>query len=106
MTAGVAVSTPERALLELLYDVGTHEDIEEAHNLFEGIRNLRVDQMGRLLGCCTSVKTVRLFLTWARETELMNVDALTQRYPLPVGSGKRWMTKLKDGTLLTLKPHG
>ena len=105
-TAGAAVSTPERALLELLYDVGTHEDIEEAHNLFEGVRNLRVDHMGRLLGGCTSLKAVRLFLTCARETELVNVDAVTRRYPLPVGSDKRWMTKLKDGTLLTLKPHG
>lgn len=56
VAAGSAVSTPELAVLELLYDVGTHEDIEEARNLFEGIRNLRVDLVGCLLGCCTSVK--------------------------------------------------
>ena len=104
--AGLAVSVPERALLELLYEVGTHEGIEEAHNLFEGMRNLRLDVIGRLLGCCSSVKTVRLFLTWARETVLVDTDAIGRRYPLLVGSGKRWMTRLKDGALLTLKPYG
>lgn len=106
VTTGLAVSTPERAVLELLYDVGTHEGVEEAHNLFAGMRNVRIDLVGRLLTCCTSVKAVRLFLTWARETGLVDVDALNQRYPLPVGSEKRWMTRLKDGTLLTLNPHG
>jgi len=106
VTAELAVSTPERAVLELLYDVGTHEGVEESHNLFEGIRNVRIDLVGRLLTCCTSVKAVRLFLTWARETGLVDVDTLNQRYPLPVGSEKRWMTRLKDGTLLTLNPHG
>jgi hypothetical protein len=59
-----------------------------------------------LLGCCTSVKTVRLFLTWARETKVVDVKAMQQQYALPVGSDKRWMTRLKDGTLLTLKAHG
>ena len=59
-----------------------------------------------LLACCTSVKTVRLFLTWARETKVVDVAALQQQYKLPVGSDKRWMTRLKDGTLLSLKPHG
>lgn len=106
VAAGSLVSTPERAVLELLYEVGTHEGVEEAHNLFAGMRNLRVDLVGRLLTCCTSVKTVRLFLTWARETELVNVDSLGQRYHLPTGSEKRWMTRLKDGTLLSLHPRG
>ena len=106
VTPGLVVSTPERAALELLYDVGTHEGVEEAHNLFAGMRNLRADVVGRLLTSCTSIKTVRLFLTWARETELVNVDSLTRRYHLPIGSDKRWMTRLRDGTLLTLKPHG
>ena len=62
--------------------------------------------LGRLLACCTSVKTVRLFLTWARETKVVDVADIQQQYTLPVGSDKRWMTRLKDGTLLSLKPHG
>lgn len=100
------VSVPERAVLEMLYDVGTHQGLEEARNIFDGLRNLRKDMLGRLLACCTSVKAVRLFLTWARETKVMDVDALLQQHALPVGSDKRWMSRLKDGTLLILKPHG
>jgi len=105
-TSGLLVAAPERAVLELLYEVGTHQGLEEARNLFEGLRNPRKEMLGRLLACCTSVKTVRLFLTWARETQLLDVDALQQQYTLPVGSNSRWMSRLKDGTLLTLKPHG
>ncbi len=103
---GLRVSAPERAVLELLYDVGTHQGLEEARNLFESLNNPRKEMLGRLLVCCTSVKTVRLLLTWARETKLVDVEALQQQYTLPVGSDKRWMTRMKDGTLLSLKPHG
>jgi hypothetical protein len=103
---GSAVSTPERAVLELLYDVGTNEGLEDAHNLFEGMRGLRFDHIGQLLSCCTSVKTIRLFLTWARETRLLDIDLLQKRYRVHGGGKQRWMKRLKDGTLLTLKPHG
>jgi hypothetical protein len=61
---------------------------------------------GQLLASCTNVKTVRLFLTWARESGLLDVDDLRARYPLRTGSDKRWMSRMPDGTLLTLKPHG
>jgi len=50
--------------------------------------------------------TVRLFLTWARESGLLDVDDLRARYRLRTGSDKRWMSRMPDGTLLTLKPHG
>jgi len=49
---------------------------------------------------------VRLFLTWARETGLLDVDDLLQQYPVRTGSDKRWMSRLDDGTLLSLKPYG
>lgn len=106
LPAGLQVSAPERAVLELLYDVGVKQGLEEARNLFEGLRSPRKDLLGQLLSCCTSVKAVRLFLTWARETELADVDALLARHPVPTGSDKRWMSRLDDGTLLSLKPHG
>ena len=106
MREGLRVSVPERAVLEMLYDTGTHQGLEEARNIFDSLRNLRKDMLGTLLACCTRVKAVRLFLTWARETKAVDVDALLQQYVLPVGSDKRWMSRLKDGTLLTLKPHG
>lgn len=106
VTEGLRVSAPERAVLELLYEVGTHQGLEEARNLFDGLRNLRKDTLEQLLLHCTSVKVVRLFLTWARETKVVDVDALLERRTLPVGSDRRWISRLKDGTLLTLRPHG
>lgn len=106
VTKNLKVSVPERAVLEMLSEVGNQQGMEEARNLFDGLRNLRQDTLGDLLACCTSVKAVRLFLTWARETQVVEVDTLLQNYTLPVGSDKRWISRLKDGTLLSLKPHG
>lgn len=105
-TDGLRVSTPERAALELLYDVGTHQGMEEARHLFESLRNFRTDVTGRLLACCTSVKAVRLFLSWARETRVVDVEAVSMRFAPRVGSLHRWIRRQKDGTLLTLKPYG
>jgi hypothetical protein len=49
------------------------------------------------------VKTVRLFLIWARETAVVDVDQLLKDHKIKTGSKSRWITRLKDGTLLTLK---
>lgn len=103
---GLRVSVSERAALELLYEAGTKESLEEARNVFDGLRSPRKELLGQLLSCCTSVKTVRLFLTWARETGLVDVDELLAQYPVRTGSDKRWMSRLADGTLLSLNPHG
>lgn len=106
VTDGLRVSTPERAAMEMLYEVGTHEEVEDARNVFEGLRNLRKDVTGELLSCCTSVKAVRLFLSWSRETKLLDVDDLRERFELRVGSGRRWVGRTRSGALLTLKPYG
>ena len=103
---GLWVSSPERAVLELLYEAGNRESLEESRNVFDGLRSPRKELLGQLLSCCTSVKAVRLFLTWARETGVVDVDDLLARHPLRTGSDKRWMSRLADGTLLSLKPHG
>lgn len=106
MPARVRVAAPERAALEMLYEAGVKQSLEEARNVFDVLRSPRKDLLGRLLSCCTSVKAVRLFLTWARETELVDVDTLLAQYPVRSGSNKRWIGRLDDGTLLSLKPHG
>lgn len=103
---GLWVAAPERAMLEMLYEAGTRQSLEEARNVFDGLRSPRKELLGQLLSCCTSVKAVRLFLTWARETGLVDADELLARHPLCTGSAKRWMSRLADGTLLSLKPHG
>lgn len=100
------VAAPERAVLELLYEAGVKQSLEEARQLFDGLRSPRKDLLGQLLSCCASVKAVRLFLTWARETNLVDVDALLEQYPIRTGSKTRWMSRLDDGTLLSLRPHG
>ncbi len=103
---GLRASVSERAVLELLFEVGTQQSPEEARNLFDGLRSPRKELLGQLLSRCTSVKTVRLFLTWARETGVVDVDDLLARHALRTGSDRRWMSRLADGTLLSLKPHG
>lgn len=103
---GLPVAVPERAVLELLYETGTKQSLEEARNLFDGLRSPRKELLGQLLNCCTSVKAVRLFLTWARETEVVDVDDLLSRYSPRTGSKNRWMSRLADGQLLSLKPDG
>lgn len=103
---GLHVAVSERAVLEMLYEAGTKQSLEEARNLFDGLRSPRKELLGQLLSCCTSVKTVRLFLTWARETGVVDADELLARHPLRTGSNKRWMSRLADGSLLSLNPHG
>lgn len=106
MPDGLPASAPERAVLEMLYEVGTKQSLEEARNIFDGLRSPRKELLGQLLSCCASVKTVRLFLTWARETGVVDADELLARHALRTGSTKRWMSRLADGSLLSLNPHG
>ena len=67
---GVLVSVPERALLEMLSEVGVHQGIEEARNIMEGARSLRPEVLTTLLKNCRRVKVVRLCVTWAGELNL------------------------------------
>lgn len=50
------VSTPERALLELLSEVGVRQPLQEARELMESTYNLRGAVLQELLKRCTSVK--------------------------------------------------
>ena len=100
--AGVLVSVPERALLEMLSEVGVHQGIEEARNIMEGARTLRTDVLTTLLKNCRRVKVVRLCVTWAEELNLP--WAATAKKAAEKRSGRgRWMHRLKDGTYLVLK---
>lgn len=96
------VSAPERALLELLDEVGVRQPLEEAREIAEGAYNLRADVLTDLLKRCTSVKTVRLCLTLARELSLPWAAKLDPA-ALPTGSARPWISKAKDGRLLVLK---
>ena len=97
------VSSPERALLELLDEVGVRQSLEEARQIAEGAYSLRAEVLTDLLKRCTSVKTVRLCLTLARELSLPWAAKLDSA-ALPKGSERPWISKGKDGRLLVLKP--
>lgn len=100
---GPLVSVPERALLEMLSDVGTpQQGLEEARNIMEGVRSPRLDVLGELLQHCPRVKVVRLCVQWAEELGL-EWAAEARRLTGPRGRG-RWLTRLPDGKTLVLKP--
>jgi hypothetical protein len=102
-TRAPLVSMPERALLEMLDEVGVRQPLQEAREIAEGAYNLRADVLTGLLKRCTSVKTVRLCLTLARELSLPWAEKLDTA-ALPKGSARPWISKGKDGRLLVLKP--
>lgn len=96
------VSEPERALLEMLSEVGVRQPRQEARELVESANNLRVDVLRELLMRCTSVKTVRLCLQLGRETSQRWAAKLDPSH-LPTGSDKPWASRSAEGVLI-LKP--
>lgn len=100
--AAPRVSTPERALLEMLSEVGVRQPLQEARELAESTYSLRADVLRELLQRCTSVKTVRLCLQLGRELALPWAAKLDAAQ-LPTGSDRAWVSRSADG-LLVLKP--
>ena len=95
------VSAPERAVLEMLSEVGVRQSLQEARELVESTYSLRGAVMQTLLQQCTSVKTVRLCLTLGRELNLPWLAKLDVA-SLPTGSTRPWVARMGD-ELLVLK---
>jgi hypothetical protein len=89
---GIRMSTPERAIMEVLYGVPLVDSYEEARLLMEGLTTLRPRTAQGLLEKCASVKVKRLFMVlaesckhaWIRKMDLSKVD---------FGKGKRTLVK-------------
>ncbi len=96
------VSAPERALLEVLSEVGVRQSLQEARELVESSYSFRADVLRDLLKHCTSVKTVRLCLQLGRELSQPWASKLDPSQ-LPKGSDRPWVSRSADG-LLVLKP--
>ncbi|NWG25047.1 MAG: type IV toxin-antitoxin system AbiEi family antitoxin domain-containing protein, partial [Pseudorhodoplanes sp.] len=96
------VSAPERALLEVLSEVGVRQPLQEARELVESSYSFRADVLRDLLKHCTSVKTVRLCLQLGRELSQPWASKLDPSQ-LPKGSDRPWVSRSADG-LLVLKP--
>jgi hypothetical protein len=88
----VSVSTSERAMMEVLYEVPKKESYEEANLLMEEMTTFRPRLVQTLLEDCASVKVKRLFMVlaesckhaWVKKLDLSQVD---------FGKGKRMLVK-------------
>ncbi len=93
----LTISTPERAILEVLLDVPERVSFEHAEQLLQGLPTLSPHRLSELLECCTNVKVKRLFL-WLAEK---NKSPWLKRIDLgkfgmesgALGSGKRVIAK-------------
>ena len=88
----LTLSTPERAVLELLDELPDDESFGHADKIFEGLSVLVPRRVDKLLRDCTSIKVKRLFLFFAcRHQHAWAKQIKPQDYEL--GSGNRVVAK-------------
>jgi hypothetical protein len=88
----LVLSSPERAILELLDELPDNESFHQADMLMEGLSTLSPARLQSLLGDCRSIKVKRLFFFFAdrhRHAWLKRLD----RSVIDLGSGKRMLVK-------------
>jgi hypothetical protein len=88
----LTLSTPERAILELLDEVPNRETFHQADMLLEGLRNLSPRRLHVLLAACKSVKVKRLFLWFAERHNHAWLQKL-DRDGIDLGKGKRMLVR-------------
>ena len=98
----VLVSVPERAMLELLSDVGKGQSLAEARELVEGLTSLREKVLDELLLHTTRIKVVRMAATLASSMKLPWA-AIANRHSERIGGGARWVAVGRTGERLDLK---
>lgn len=88
----LVMSTPERAILELLDELPKHESFHQVDKLFEGLSNLGPRRLQDLLANCTSVKVKRLFLFFADRHGHAWLKRLNKN-EIDLGKGKRMLVR-------------
>jgi hypothetical protein len=88
----LTLSSPERAIFELLDEVPQRETFHQADTLMDGLRNLSPRRLHILLLACRSVKVKRLFLWFAERHEHAWLKQL-DRKDVDLGQGKRMLVK-------------
>ena len=88
----LTLSSPERALLELLDELPGRESFHQVDKLVEGLANLSPRRLEKLLLDCRSIKVKRLFFFFADRHQhawlkRINKDALN------LGKGKRMLVR-------------
>ena len=86
------MSTPERAILELLDEVPERETFHQADKLMEGLRTLSPRRLQKLLEDCRSIKVKRLFL-WFAERHRFRWKRQIQEDRIDLGKGKRMLVR-------------
>ncbi len=88
----LTLSTPERAILELLDELPDRESFHQVDKLMEGLVNLSPRRLQKLLEDCKSVKVKRLFFFFADRHApawLKRID----RSRINLGKGKRMLVR-------------
>ena len=98
----VMVSVPERALLELLSDVGKLQSLAEARDLVESLPGLRAKVLDELLLHTHRIKVVRMAATLATGMNLPWA-AVAGKHSERIGGGTRWVAVGRTGERLDLK---
>jgi hypothetical protein len=88
MKGKLIISTPERAILEVMDEIPQHETFHQADMLMQGLTNLSPRRLAKLLANCRSIKAKRLFL-WFAERHNHPWFARLNQSKIDLGSGKR-----------------
>ena len=88
----IVLSTPERAVLELLDELPGGETFHQVDMLMEGLVGLSPKRTSRLLGECRSVKVKRLLLWFAERHGHPWLERL-DRDGIDLGKGKRMLVR-------------
>lgn len=99
----VSCSCPERALLEMLYELPSL-DVEEVENLFELVQYPREPVLAVLLHACKSLKVIRLFAQFSKRSGLFDAEAFYKEEGIGTGSSSSWQVSLGSGKKITVKP--
>src|SRR3990167_5504986 len=102
----ITISSPERAILEVLSLVPDKITLDHTHELMELLDRLRGDVIQKLLESCTSIKVKRLFLYFSEKHHLSCFSELKLNL-INIGSGnrmigtgghynKKWMLSLPE----------
>lgn len=86
------LSSPERAILELLDELPARESFHQADVLFEGLTGLSPRRLDQLLANCTSIKVKRLFFFFANRHSHAWLKRIDHR-KIDLGTGKRLLVK-------------
>jgi hypothetical protein len=103
----LVVSSPERALLEVLDELPDHESFETADKLVESLSTLSPRRMQTLLQACQSVKAKRLLFFFADRHSHAWKNKINKDH-VDLGSGKRMLVKggVLDRTYQITVPKG